>query len=38
MISIVIPAYNEEKRIGKILENYGAFFEEKKKKKRNKRF
>ena len=33
MISIVIPAYNEEKRIGKILENYGAFFEEKKKHK-----
>jgi len=31
VISIVIPAYNEEKRIGKILENYGAFFEEKKK-------
>ncbi|MEK6827619.1 MAG: glycosyltransferase, partial [Nanoarchaeota archaeon] len=31
MISIVIPAYNEEKRIGKILENYGAFFEKKKK-------
>lgn len=33
MISIVIPAYNEEKRIGKILENYSLFFEEKKKKK-----
>ena len=31
MISIVIPAYNEDKRIGKILENYGAFFEKKKK-------
>lgn len=31
MISIIIPAYNEEKRIGKILENYGKFFEEKKK-------
>lgn len=33
MISIVIPAYNEEKRIGKILENYGTFFENKKKNK-----
>ncbi len=33
MISIVIPAYNEEKRIGKILENYGLFFEGKKKQK-----
>ena len=38
MISIVIPAYNEEKRIGKILENYGLFFEEKKKKKEIKDF
>jgi glycosyltransferase involved in cell wall biosynthesis len=38
MISIVIPAYNEEKRIGKILENYGAFFEDKKKKKEIKDF
>ena len=38
MISIVIPAYNEEKRIGKILENYGAFFEEKKRKKEIKDF
>ena len=25
-ICIVIPAYNEEKRIGKTLEEYGAFF------------
>jgi glycosyltransferase involved in cell wall biosynthesis len=33
MISIVIPAYNEEKRIGRMLENYGAFFEKKKKEK-----
>jgi glycosyltransferase involved in cell wall biosynthesis len=31
MISIVIPAYNEEKRIGKMLENYGKFFSEKKR-------
>ena len=38
MISIVIPAYNEEKRIGKILENYGLFFEDKKKKKEIKDF
>ena len=33
MISIVIPAHNEEKRIGKMLESYGSFFEEKRKKK-----
>ena len=33
MISIVIPAYNEEKRIGNILEGYGNFFKEKKKNK-----
>jgi glycosyltransferase involved in cell wall biosynthesis len=33
MISIVIPAHNEEKRIGKTLESYGSFFEEKRKKK-----
>ncbi len=33
MISIVIPAYNEEKRIGKTLEEYGKFFEEKKAEK-----
>lgn len=38
MISIIIPAHNEEKRIGKILENYGEFFEEKKKKKEIKDF
>jgi len=38
MISIVIPAYNEEKRISKILENYGAFFEEKKRNKEIKNF
>jgi len=33
MISIVIPAHNEEKRIRKTLETYGSFFSEKKKKK-----
>jgi glycosyltransferase involved in cell wall biosynthesis len=33
MISIVIPAYNEEKRIGKTLEFYERFFKEKKEKK-----
>ncbi len=33
MISIVIPAHNEEKRIRRMLENYGRFFEEKKKEK-----
>jgi glycosyltransferase involved in cell wall biosynthesis len=32
-LSIVIPAYNEEKRIGKTLEEYGKFFEELRKKK-----
>lgn len=32
MISIVIPAHNEEKRIKNTLENYGSFFLEKKKK------
>lgn len=32
MISIVIPAYNEEKRIGETLEGYGEFFEQKRKK------
>lgn len=31
MISVIIPAYNEEKRIGKTLESYGEFFEQKKK-------
>jgi glycosyltransferase involved in cell wall biosynthesis len=38
MISIVIPAYNEEKRIGKTLESYGSFFEGLKKKKEIKDF
>lgn len=32
-ISIVIPAYNEEKRIGNTLEEYGKFFNNLKKKK-----
>lgn len=38
MISIIIPAYNEEKRIGKILETYGKFFGDKKRKKGIKDF
>jgi len=38
MISIVVPAYNEEKRIGKMLETYGTFFSDKKKKKEIKDF
>ena len=29
--AIIIPAYNEEKRIGKTLEEYAVFFEERKK-------
>jgi glycosyltransferase involved in cell wall biosynthesis len=33
VISIVVPAYNEEKRIGKMLESFGSFFKEKKKNK-----
>ena len=33
MISIVIPAHNEEKRLGRMLESYGSFFEEKRKAK-----
>lgn len=33
MISIIIPAHNEEKRIGKTLEEYGRFFEKKRKDK-----
>lgn len=33
MISVIIPAYNEEKRIGKTLAAYGEFFEQKKKRK-----
>jgi glycosyltransferase involved in cell wall biosynthesis len=37
-VSIVIPAHNEEKRIGKTLEEYGRFFREKKKEKQIKDF
>ncbi len=33
MISIIIPAHNEEKRITETLENYGKFFREKKAEK-----
>ncbi|MCL5018807.1 MAG: glycosyltransferase [Candidatus Pacearchaeota archaeon] len=33
MFSIIIPAYNEEKRIGKMLESYGEFYERKKREK-----
>jgi len=35
-ISIIIPAYNEEKRIGRTLEKYCNFFREKAKKKKFK--
>jgi glycosyltransferase involved in cell wall biosynthesis len=38
VISIVIPAYNEEKRIGRTLERYGEFFKEKKESKEIKDF
>ncbi len=31
MISIIVPAHNEERRIEKILNKYGEFFEEKKR-------
>ena len=37
-ISIIIPAHNEEKRIGKTLEEYGKFFERKRKSKEIKNF
>ncbi len=38
MISIIIPAYNEEKRIGRTLEEYGRFFSDKKRNKEIKNF
>jgi glycosyltransferase involved in cell wall biosynthesis len=38
MISIVVPAYNEERRIRRMLEGYGGFFAEKKKKKEIENF
>jgi glycosyltransferase involved in cell wall biosynthesis len=38
MISIIVPAYNEEKRIRGMLESYGSFFAEKKKKKEIENF
>lgn len=38
MISIIIPAHNEEKRISKTLENYGKFFKEKKNEKKINNF
>jgi len=37
-VAIAIPAYNEEKRIGKTLENYCNFFRDKKKSKEIKSF
>lgn len=33
-IAIIIPAYNEEKRIGRTLEHYGRFFQDLKNKKK----
>jgi len=38
MFSIVIPAYNEEKRIGKMLESYGHFFGKKEEEKEIDKF
>ncbi len=38
MISVIIPAHNEEKRIRKTLETYGSFLAEKKKKEEIKDF
>ena len=36
MLSIIIPAYNEEKRIGPMLEAYGKFFTNIQNKVKNK--
>jgi glycosyltransferase involved in cell wall biosynthesis len=38
MISVIVPAHNEEKRIRRMLEGYGSFLAEKKKKKEIKNF
>ncbi|MBS3124568.1 glycosyltransferase [Candidatus Woesearchaeota archaeon] len=38
IVSIIIPAYNEEKRIGKTLEEYGKFFKKLKKERKIKNF
>lgn len=37
-ISIIIPAHNEEKRIGRTLESYGKFFKDLKKRKKIRDF
>jgi glycosyltransferase involved in cell wall biosynthesis len=38
MISIIVPAHNEERRIRETLENYAKFFSDKKRKKEIKNF